>query len=72
MPYISNYREKTLLLAHYFCENQKKEVTPEEVYDMWSNWFKNDFRIDGKPTFKMVNSSLMYRDQTKGKEAATH
>lgn len=69
MPYISNYREKTLLLTHYFCEKQKKEVTPEEVYDMWCNWFKHDFRLEGKPTFKMVNGSLRYYNQPKGKEA---
>ena len=69
MPNISNYREKTLLLAHYFCEKSKDKLTPTEVYEMWCNWFSGDFKIDNKPTFKMVNDKLVFREKSKSKDA---
>lgn len=69
MPNINNYREKTLLLAHYFCEKSRKELTSTEVYEMWCNWFSNDFKIDNKPTFKMVNDKLVFRNESKHKDA---
>ena len=69
MPNISNYREKTLLLAHYFCEKSKDKLTPTEVYEMWCNWFSGDFKIDNKPTFKMVNDKLVFRKEVKRKDA---
>lgn len=59
--HINNYREKTLLIANYFCEKSRKELTPTEVYDMWCNWFSGDFRIDGHPTFKIENNKLVFR-----------
>lgn len=69
MPYISNYREKTLLIAHYFFGKTRKEVSPTEVYDMWCNWFSGDFRIDKEPTFKIVNDKLVFREKPKSKDA---
>ena len=68
MPNISNYREKTLLLAHYFCDKTRKEVIPTEVYDMWCNWFGNDFKIGKEPTFKMVNDNLVFRKKPTSKD----
>lgn len=62
--HINNYREKTLLIANYFYGKSRKELTPSEVYDMWCNWFSKDFRIDGKPTFKMQNNKLVFRKKT--------
>ena len=62
---IPNLKEKELLVAHYFCGKQKKDFTPEELFDMWSNWFKQDFRINGKPIFKVVNDELVYRKNSK-------
>lgn len=62
--YINNYREKTLLIANYFCEKSRKELTPAEVYDMWCNWFSGDFRIDGHPTFKIENDKLVFRKKS--------
>lgn len=66
--HINNYREKTLLISHYFCDKSKKELTPIEVYDMWCNWFKDDFRIDGRPTFKMENDKLVFRKENHSPE----
>lgn len=62
---IPNLKEKELLIAHYFCGKQNKEFTPQELFDMWSNWFKRDFRINGKPVFKVVNGELVYRRESK-------
>ena len=68
MVHIDNLKEKELLIAHYFCGKSRKELTPVEVYDMWSNWFKNDFRINNQPTFKVVNDKLVYREEAKVKK----
>lgn len=62
---IPNLKEKELLVAHYFCGKQKKDFTPEELFDMWSNWYKHDFRVNGKPVFKVVNDELVYRKDSK-------
>ena len=66
--YIPNLKEKELLIAHYFCEKSKKDVTLEEVFDMWCNWFKNDFRINNQPTFCVRNGMLEYRSNVKKKD----
>ena len=66
--YINNYREKTLLIANYFCEKSRKELTPAEVYDMWCNWFSSDFRIDGHQTFKIENDILVFRKKSHSKD----
>ena len=60
-----NLKEKELLIAYYFCEKSKKELTVHEVFDMWANWFKNDFRINGKPVFCVVDDKLIYRSSAK-------
>ena len=62
---IPNLKEKELLIAHYFCGKQKKDFTPQELFDMWSNWYKHDFRVNGKPVFKVVNNELVYRKDSK-------
>lgn len=61
MPYINNYKEKTLLIANYFCEKTRKEPTPAEVYDMWRNWFNKDFLYNGKPIYKINKGNLKIR-----------
>lgn len=66
--YIPNVKEKELLIAHYFCEKSKKQLTLEEVFDMWCNWFKSDFRIDNQPTFCVRNGMLEYRNNVKKKD----
>lgn len=65
MVQIDNLKEKELLIAYYFCEKSKKELAPHEVFDMWSNWFKNDFRVKGKPVFCVVDDELVYRKSAK-------
>lgn len=64
MIHIDDLREKELLIARYFCGKTSKDFTPEEVYDMWCNWFKRDFRLGKSPTFKMVNGELVYRNDS--------
>ena len=64
MVYIDNLREKELVIAYYFCGNTHKEVTRHEVFDMWSNWFKRDFRVNNKPVFCIENNKLAYRNGT--------
>lgn len=68
MIHIENLKEKELLIAHYFSGNSKKELTPHEVFDMWSNWFKKDFRINGQPVFCVVDDDLVYRKSVKKKD----
>lgn len=61
MIQFDNLKEKELLISYYFCEKSRKELNPHEVFDMWSNWFKNDFRINRKPVFAVVDGELVYR-----------
>jgi len=63
--HIDNLKEKELLIANYFCGKTRKELTPHEVFDMWSNWFKKDFCVDGKPVFYVVDKELIYRKSVK-------
>ena len=65
MVHIDNLEEKKLLIANYFCEKTRKELTAHEVFDMWSNWFKNDFRINGEPVFCIADNELVYRKSVK-------
>lgn len=65
---IPNLKEKELLIAHYFCGKTRKNLTPEEVFDMWCNWFKKDFRVNNQPTFFMKNGKLEYRTKIKNKD----
>lgn len=51
MIHIDNLLEKELLIAHYFCDLRKKEFSRAEVFDMWSNWFKKDFKINNQSVF---------------------
>lgn len=67
MIHIDNLLEKELLIAHYFCEIRKKEFSKAEVFDMWSNWFKKDFRINNQPVFRIVDDGLVYRKHIKKK-----
>lgn len=62
MIQFNNLKEKELLIQNYFCEKTRKELTPNEVFDMWSNWFRNDFRIHGQPVFCVVGGELKYRE----------
>ena len=57
--HIDNYREKGLLIALYFYRKQKKELTRNEVYDMWRNWFSEDFKDNKNQPLKMVNDKLV-------------
>ena len=57
--HIENYREKGLLIALYFYRKQKKELTRNEVYDMWRNWFSEDFKDNKNQPLKMVNDKLV-------------
>jgi hypothetical protein len=66
---INNLKEKELLIAYYFCGKSAKKLNRTEVYDMWCNWFKDDFRIDGQPAFKMADGELVYRKRAKSKNA---
>lgn len=69
MVKIKNLKEKELLIANYFCGKSRKEYSPINVWDMWSNWFKNDFRINGQVVFKMMNDgNLSYRPDVKIKK----
>ncbi len=63
-----NLKEKELLIAHYFCEKSRKEPTSHEIFDMWSNWFKNDFRVNGKSVFVVVDDELVYRKSVKSSD----
>ena len=65
MIQFDNLKEKELLIAHYFCEKSRKELSPQEVFDMWSNWFKHDFRINEKPVFCVVDDELIYHKSEK-------
>lgn len=58
---IDNLKEKELLIAYYFCGNKRKSFTLAELYDMWCNWFKDDFRVNGKSVFKVEGDRLCYR-----------
>ena len=58
MPHIDNYKEKRLLIANYFYGKTRKELCPGEVFDMWRNWFKEDFLVNGKPIYKIKNGEL--------------
>lgn len=68
MIHIDNLKEKELLIAHYFSGKTKKDLTPYEVFDMWSNWFKKDFRINNQPAFRVVDNELVYRKSVKKKD----
>ena len=68
MIHIDNLLEKELLIAHYFCDIRKKDFSRAEVFDMWSNWFKRDFRINGQPIFCIVDDELVYRKHIKKKD----
>ena len=68
MIHIDNLLEKELLIAHYFCDLRKKEFSRTEVFDMWSNWFKKDFRINNQPVFCVVDNELVYRKSVKKKD----
>ena len=65
MMNIDNLNEKELLIAYYFCGNKQKQLTQHEVFDMWSNWFKRDFRVNNKPVFCIENNKLAYRKSVK-------
>lgn len=65
MVYIDNLKEKELVIAYYFCGNTHKQFSRYEVFDMWSNWFKKDFRINNKPVFCLVDDKLVYRKSVK-------
>lgn len=65
---IPNLKEKELLIANYFCGKTRKNLTPDEVFDMWCNWFKKDFRVNNQPTFFMKNGKLEYRTKIKNKD----
>lgn len=58
---IDDLKEKELLIAYYFASNPKKEVKPSSVYNMWCNWFKQDFWINNKPLFRIANRELVFR-----------
>lgn len=68
MTHIDNLLEKELLIAHYFCDLRKKDFSRAEVFDMWSNWFKKDFRINNQPVFCIVDDELVYRKHIKKKD----
>lgn len=68
MIHIDNLLEKELLIVHYFCDLRKKDFSRAEVFDMWSNWFKRDFRINNQPVFCIVNDELVYRKHIKKKD----
>lgn len=61
MIHIDNLKEKELLIAYYFCGKSRKQLSPYEVFDMWSNWFRYDFRVNNKPVFCIENDKLEYR-----------
>lgn len=61
MIHIDNLKEKELVIAYYFCGNTHKQFSRYEVFDMWSNWFKKDFRINNKPVFCIIDNKLAYR-----------
>lgn len=65
MIHIDNLKEKELVIAYYFCGNTHKQFSRYEVFDMWSNWFKKDFRINNKPVFCLVDDKLVYRKSVK-------
>lgn len=65
MVHIDNLREKELVIAYYFRGNKHKELNRHEVFDMWSNWFKRDFRVNNKPVFCIENNKLTYRKAVK-------
>lgn len=69
MVKINNLKEKELLISYYFCENSTKKLNQSEVYDMWCNWFKDDFRINNQPTFRLLKGELVYRKRPASKNA---
>ena len=68
MIHIDNLKEKELLIAHYFSENTKKEFTTSGLFDIWSNWFKKNDRINNHPVFCVVDNELVYRKSVKKKD----
>ena len=71
LGYYATEEEAILALARYRegPYSIKDAYTFSEVYEMWCNWFSGDFKIDNKPTFKMVNDKLVFRKEVKRKDA---
>lgn len=63
-----NFKEMRLLIAQYFCGNTRKPFIRETLLNMWSQWFKKDFRINGKEAFCVVNNRLIYIKSVKKKD----
>lgn len=55
---IDCYKEKCALIAYYFCEKEKVSITQKAVFEIWNSWWKNDFRKEGHPVYKMVGYQL--------------
>lgn len=65
MIHIDNLYEKELLIAHYFCDWKRSAFTRAEVFQLWTNWFKNDFCIKKKSVFCIVDDELVYQEHIK-------
>lgn len=66
---IENLKEKELLMAYYFCGKSSKVFSPSELYDMWCNWFKKDFKVNGRRVFWIDKNKLAYRDEVKQRDS---
>ena len=56
---IDCYKEKRLLIAYYFCENEEVTITPESMYHVWITRWKNDFTQDGKLIYRVENGQFV-------------
>ena len=65
--HICNYREKSLLIANYFYGKSRKELNIAQVYDMWRNWFNEDFMVGDKPVFKLAGDKVVLRKKPESK-----
>lgn len=53
-------KEKQLLIAYHIKINDNLSVSPQKVFLIWNNWYKNDFRIKGLPTLVVRNNHLVF------------
>lgn len=52
---LSDLYEKRLLIARYFIKLKEadKEFSEKDMYHMWNNYFRHDFKISPKRRFKL-------------------
>lgn len=67
---INCYKEKCALIAYYFCGKEKKSINEKTVFEMWNSWWKDDYRKEGQPVYKMSGFLLGYNKNVRNKDDA--